>query len=83
MEEFTILALDGDETICALETLLKKIFQGKQENKEKEEKRRERDHQKELQMEKLNQEKEIPMERFTLELEMTGKKKRTNNTNLN
>jgi len=44
MEEFTILALDGDETICDLEMLLKKIAQRKQENKEKEGKQRERDH---------------------------------------
>ena len=76
MEEFTILALDGDETICDLEMLLKKITQRKQGNKENEANQRERYHQKMLQMEKLTQEKEIQMERFKLELEMMRQKEK-------
>ena len=81
MEEFSILALDGDEAICDLKILLANIAKRKQETTEKEEKQRERAYQRELQTEKfqqekdlhlakLNQEKEIQMERMKLELEM-------------
>ena len=81
MEEFSILALDGDEAICDLKTLLIDIVKRKNETTEKEEKQRERVHERELQMEKLhqekdlhlaklNQEKEIQMEKLKLELEI-------------
>ena len=81
MEEFSILALDGDEAICDLKILLANIAKRKQETTEREEKQMERAYQRELQTEKLqqekdlhlaklNQEKEIQMEKMKLELEM-------------
>ena len=81
MEDFSVLALDGDEAICDLKTLLINIAKRKQETTEKEGREKERAHQRELQMEKLqqekdlqlaklNQEKEIQMEKMKLELEM-------------
>ena len=38
MKQFSILALDGDEAICDLKTLLINIAKGNQETTEKEEK---------------------------------------------
>ena len=81
MEDFSVLALDGDEAICDLKTLLINIAKRKQETTETEGREKERAHQRELQMEKLqqekdlqlaklNQEKEIQMEKMRLELEM-------------
>ena len=81
MEEFSILALDGDDAICDLEILLANISKQKQATTEREENQRERAYQRELQTEtlqqekdlhlaKLNQEKEIQLERIKLELEM-------------
>ena len=81
MEEFSILALDGDEAICDLKILLANIAKRKQETTEREEKQMGRAYQRELQTEKLqqekdlhlaklNQEKEIQMEKMKLELEM-------------
>ena len=59
MEEFSILALDGDEAICDLKILLANISKRKQETTEREERQRERAHQRELQMEKLQREREL------------------------
>lgn len=71
MEEFNILAFDGDEAICDLKILLANIAKQKQETTEKEEKHRERAHQRELQMEKLQQEKDLHLaKKMKLELEM-------------
>ena len=81
MEEFSILALDGDDAICDLKILLANEAKRKQETTEREERQRERAHQRELQTEKLqlerelhlaklNQEKELQMEKMKLELEM-------------
>ena len=81
IEEFSILALDGDEAICDLKILLANIAKQKQEATEREEKQKERAYQRELQTEKLqqekdlhlaklNQEKEIEMGKMNLELEM-------------
>ena len=81
MEEFSILALDGDDAICDLKILLANKAKRKQETTEREERQRERAHQRELQTEKLqlerehhlaklNQEKELQMEKMKLELEM-------------
>ena len=42
MEEFSIVALDGNQAICALKTLLIDIAKRKKETTEKEEKQRER-----------------------------------------
>ncbi|KAJ7326108.1 hypothetical protein OS493_027959 [Desmophyllum pertusum] len=53
MEEFSILALDGDETMCDLKLLVTNIAKRKQDTTEKEEKQKERAHERELQMEKL------------------------------
>jgi len=57
MEDFSVLALDGDEAICDLKTRL--INQQEKLQQEKD-----------LQLAKLNQEKEIQMEKMKLELEM-------------
>lgn len=71
MEEFNILAFDGDEAICDLKILLANIAKQKQETTEKEEKHRERAHQRELQMEKLQQEKDLHLaKKMKLEFEM-------------
>lgn len=81
MEEFSILALDGDDAICDLKILLVNKAKRKQETTEREERERERAHQRDLQTEKLqlerelhlaklNQEKELQMEKMKLELEM-------------
>ena len=63
MEQFSILALDGDEAICDLKILLAKITKQKQKTPE-EEKLRERVQQRELQMEKLQQERDIHLEKL-------------------
>ena len=84
MEEFSIVALDGDQAICALKTLLIDIAKRKKETTEKEENQKERVHERELQMEKLqqeknlhlaklNQEKQIQMDKLKLKFEAKRK----------
>ena len=70
MKEFSILELDGEETICDLKLLLANITKRKQETTEKEEKQRERVHPKELQMEKLQQEKDLHLAKLNKEKEL-------------
>ena len=50
MEEFSIFALDGDEAICDLKTLLIDIAERIKETNEKEEKQRERVSKEQLQI---------------------------------
>ena len=84
MEEFSILALDGDQATCVLKTLLIDIAKRKKETTEKKENQKERVHERELQMEKLqqekglhlakrNQEKEIQMDKLKLKFEAKRK----------
>ena len=67
MEEFSIVALDGDQAICALKTLLIDIAKRKKETTEKEENQKERVHERELQMEKLQQEKGLHLAKLNQE----------------
>ena len=84
MEEFSIVALDEDQAICALKTFLIDIAKRKKETTEKEENQKERVHERELQMEKLqqekglhlaklNQEKQIQMDKLKLKFEAKRK----------
>ena len=59
MEEFSILALDGDEAICDLKILLANIVERRRETTKREERQIVRAHQRELQTEKLQQEREL------------------------
>ena len=73
MEDFSVLALNGDEAICDLKTLLINIAKRKQQTTEEKERAHQQEklqQEKDLQLAKLNQEKEIQMEKMKLELEM-------------
>ena len=70
MEEFSILALDGDNAICDLKILLANIAKRNQETTEREERQRERAHQRELQTEKLQLERELHLAKMNQEKEL-------------
>ena len=70
MEEFSILALDGDNAICDLKILLANIAKRNQETTEREERQRERAHQRELQTEKLQLERELHLAKMNPEKEL-------------
>ncbi|KAL9989280.1 hypothetical protein ACROYT_G003813 [Oculina patagonica] len=73
-ERFSVLALDGDEAICDLKTLLINIAKRKHQTTEKEGRGKERAHQRELQMEKLQQEKDLQLAKLNQKKEIQMEK---------
>ena len=65
MEEFSIVALDGEQAICALKTLLIDIAKRKKETTEKEENQKERVQERELQMGNFNKRRAFTSQNLT------------------
>ena len=72
-EEFSILALDGDEAICDLKIRLANIAERRRETTEREESQIERAHQRELKTEKLEQGRDLHLAKLNQEKLFHGK----------